>query len=125
MKLEADSRLGGSKDEARLLGKVSLDTWRFILGYIAKYHWILFQGSFLAPHTKALLGRFFLQSRGRRGRCLAYGNIGKKLTEDAAGASDFFLGEGRNTFQGIGDAQFLVFISAQSVIGKKLHTLHH
>ena len=48
MKLEADSRLGGQKDEARLLGKVSLDTWRFILGYIAKYHWILFRGSFLA-----------------------------------------------------------------------------
>ena len=52
MKLEADSRLGGQKDEARLLGKVSLDTWRFILGYIAKYHWILFQGSFLCPRTR-------------------------------------------------------------------------
>ena len=32
MKLEADSRLGGPKDEARLLGKVSLDTCPFILG---------------------------------------------------------------------------------------------
>ena len=35
------------KNEARILGKVILDTWRFILGYIAKYHWILFRGSFL------------------------------------------------------------------------------
>ena len=32
MKLEADSRLGGPKDEARLLGKVFLDTCPFILG---------------------------------------------------------------------------------------------
>ena len=35
------------KNEARILGKVILDTWRFILGYIAKYRWILFRGSFL------------------------------------------------------------------------------
>ena len=35
------------KNEARILGKVILDTWRFILGYIAKYPWILFRGSFL------------------------------------------------------------------------------
>ena len=34
------------KNEARILGKVILDTWRFILGYIAKYRWILFRGSF-------------------------------------------------------------------------------
>ena len=37
----------GVKNEARILGKVILDTWRFILGYIAKYRWILFRGSFL------------------------------------------------------------------------------
>ena len=36
----------GVKNEARILGKVILDTWRFILGYIAKYRWILFRGSF-------------------------------------------------------------------------------
>ena len=35
------------KNEARILCKVILDTWRFILGYIAKYRWILFRGSFL------------------------------------------------------------------------------
>ena len=35
------------RHEARILGKVILDTWRFILGYIAKYRWILFRGSFL------------------------------------------------------------------------------
>ena len=35
------------KNEARILGKVILDTWRFILGYIAKYRWILFRGTFL------------------------------------------------------------------------------
>ena len=33
--------------EASLLGKVSLDTCPFILGYIAKYPRILFRGSFL------------------------------------------------------------------------------
>ena len=101
-----------------ILGDLSLDTLQSIIGYFSR-------AVFWHAHTEALLGRFFLQSRGRRGRCLAYRNVGKKLTEDATGASDFFLGEGRNTFQGIGDAQFLVFISAQSVIGKKLHTLHH
>ena len=31
---------------ARILCKVILDTWRFILGYIAKYPWILFRGGF-------------------------------------------------------------------------------
>ena len=35
------------KNEARILGKVSLDTCPFILGYIAKYPWILFRGSFV------------------------------------------------------------------------------
>ena len=39
-------RQGRRKNEARILGKVILDTWRFILGYIAKYRWILFRGSF-------------------------------------------------------------------------------
>ena len=34
------------KNEARILGKVILETWRFILGYIAKYRWILFRGIF-------------------------------------------------------------------------------
>ena len=37
---------GRRKNEARILGKVILDTWRFILGYIAKYRWILFRGGF-------------------------------------------------------------------------------
>mgnify|MGYP004636257027 CR=1 FL=1 len=41
-----DSGREGEKIEARILGKVILDTWRFILGYIAKYRWILFRGSF-------------------------------------------------------------------------------
>ena len=36
----------GEKTKARILCKVILDTWRFILGYIAKYRWILFRGSF-------------------------------------------------------------------------------
>ena len=40
-------RQGRRKNEARILCKVILDTWRFILGYIAKYRWILFRGSFL------------------------------------------------------------------------------
>ena len=40
---------GRRKNEARMLCKVILDTWRFILGYIAKYRWILFRGSF--PHV--------------------------------------------------------------------------
>ena len=40
------SLAGRRKNEARILGKVILDTWRFILGYIAKYRWILFRGSF-------------------------------------------------------------------------------
>ena len=35
------------KNEARILGEVSLDTCPFILGYIAKYPWILFRGSFV------------------------------------------------------------------------------
>ena len=39
-------RQGRRKNEARILCKVILDTWRFILGYIAKYRWILFRGSF-------------------------------------------------------------------------------
>ena len=42
------------KNEARILGKVILDTWRFILGYIAKYRWILFRGSFLLSDSLLL-----------------------------------------------------------------------
>ena len=42
------------KNEARILGKVILDTWRFILGYIAKYRWILFRGSFLLSDSVLL-----------------------------------------------------------------------
>ena len=34
--LLAGLRQGRLKNEARILGKVILDTWRFILGYIAK-----------------------------------------------------------------------------------------
>ena len=45
--IRKDKRQGRRKNEARILGKVILDTWRFILGYIAKYRWILFRGSFL------------------------------------------------------------------------------
>ena len=42
------------KNEARILGKVILDTLRFILGYIAKYRWILFRGSFLLSDSLLL-----------------------------------------------------------------------
>ena len=42
------------KNEARILCKVILDTWRFILGYIAKYRWILFRGSFLLSDSLLL-----------------------------------------------------------------------
>ena len=42
------------KNEVRILGKVILDTWRFILGYIAKYRWILFRGSFLLSDSLLL-----------------------------------------------------------------------
>ena len=47
MKRKSDQQNRG-KTEASLLGKVSLDTCPFILGYIAKYPWILFRGSFVA-----------------------------------------------------------------------------
>ena len=46
MSFGKDSGREGEKTKARILGKVILDTWRFILGYIAKYRWILFRGSF-------------------------------------------------------------------------------
>ena len=42
------------KNEARILGKVILDTLRFILGYIAKYRWILFRGGFLLSDSLLL-----------------------------------------------------------------------
>ena len=47
-------RQGRRKNEARILCKVILDTWRFILGYIAKYRWILFRGSFLLSDSLLL-----------------------------------------------------------------------
>ena len=40
-----DTQQAGQKKEYRLLGKVSLDTCPFILGYIAKYPRILFGGN--------------------------------------------------------------------------------
>ena len=38
--------MSSGKDSGREAKKRSKDTWRFILGYIAKYRWILFRGGF-------------------------------------------------------------------------------
>ena len=57
------------KNEARILGKVILDTWRFILGYIAKYRWILFRGSFpqsFPDFTESGKGSAYLGSTKRK-----------------------------------------------------------
>ena len=47
----------GRKNEARILGKVILDTCPFILGYIAKYPWILFRGSSVGRSPCAAFGK--------------------------------------------------------------------
>ena len=56
-----------TKHEASLLGKVSLDTCPFILGYIAKYPRILFQGCFL-PDSPLSHGKGICPFTGCQGR---------------------------------------------------------